>query len=70
MEKCRASQAIVLDIWDKKGVPIKETRSIWDSKFVYRVGSIVHPKGWDPNRWNECGGGIHFYITKEEAAAN
>jgi hypothetical protein len=25
---------------------------------------------WNEDRWTECGGGIHFYLTREEAAAH
>ena len=57
--KCRAEYAIVL-----KG----EGESIYDHTFKYRIGETVHPATpFDDNRWNECGSGIHFFITHYEA---
>lgn len=38
-------------------------------KTVYRVDEIVHCDKWDEDRWNECSGGIHFFLTREEAEA-
>jgi hypothetical protein len=59
--KCRAEFAIVLE---GEGV------SQYDSAFVYKVGETVQPTNpFDPDRWNECAPGIHFYITREEAEA-
>ena len=34
---------------------------------IYKPGIIVQCHEWDSNRWNECGGGIHFFLTREEA---
>ena len=36
-------------------------------KTVYRSGEIVRCHEWDDDRWNECGGGIHFFLTRKEA---
>jgi hypothetical protein len=69
--KARCSRAKVLAIWDSQGKAISEAVSQFDRTFVYRVGEIVEPKnGWDEDRWNTCGAGIHFYITREEAKAH
>jgi len=38
-------------------------------KVWYRPGEIVRCDKWDPDRWNECSGGIHFFLTQEEAGA-
>ena len=66
--KCRASEAVVLTIYDKDGKEIEETNSLHDIGFVYRVGETVKPgEEFDTNRWNECAPGIHFFITREEA---
>ena len=35
----------------------------------YAPGLTVKPDKWDDNRWNECGHGIHFFLTREEAEA-
>ena len=52
-------------------VGAEEGRSKHDYTFVYRVGETVEPREpFDPNRWNECASGIHFFITREEAEAH
>lgn len=60
--KCRAECATVLEI-----VGADVGVSIYDEKTEYRVGETVYCDKWDENRWNECGGGIHFFITRYEA---
>lgn len=65
--KCRASKAIVLAIYDKNGEEINQGTSRHDYAFVYRVGETIYPDSWDENRWNECSGGIHFFVTRKEA---
>jgi len=66
--KCRAEKALVLEITDSIGAPLDEAVSKFDPKVVYRVGETVVPRnGFNEDRWTECGGGIHFYITREEA---
>ncbi len=57
--KCRAEFAKVLE---------GEGCSRHDSTFKYIVGEIVRPrKPFDPDRWNECASGIHFFLTRKEA---
>lgn len=61
--KCRAEFAKVLDV-------IGADVGITDAhgpKTEYRKGETVHCSEWNDDRWVECGGGIHFYITREEA---
>ena len=65
--KCRASEAKVLAIYTTDGSEITEAHSTYDPNFVYQVGETVRPDSYDPDRWNECAPGIHFYITREEA---
>jgi hypothetical protein len=60
--KCRASEAEVLEI-----IGADEARSIYDDDFVYRVGKIIKADKWNPDRWTECGDGIHFFLTRAEA---
>lgn len=36
-------------------------------KLVYRLGETVKPDSFDPNRFNECSHGIHFFMTEQEA---
>ena len=60
--KCRAEYVKVLEvIGGEVGV------SLHDGKTEYRVGRIVRCDKWEDDRWVECGGGIHFYLTREEA---
>ena len=65
--KCRASKAQVLTIYDYDGREIQEGRSMNDFSYFYRVGETVEPDSWDPDRWNECSNGIHFFVTRQEA---
>jgi hypothetical protein len=62
--KCRAEFVTVLEvIGADKGV------SIYDKKTEYHPGKTVKANGWDENRWNTCGQGIHFFISRLEAEA-
>ena len=64
--KCRCEFAKVIEIWDgDKQVDIGYSR--WDTEFEYKVGEIVRSNQWDDDRWNECSGGIHFFLTRVEA---
>jgi len=66
--KCRASEALVLDIQSVDGKEhFSEVASDRDSKFIYRVGEIVRVNDFDEDRWNECSAGIYHFITREEA---
>ena len=38
-----------------------------DDVIQYKVGEIVRCGNWDDCRWNECSGGIHFFLTRYEA---
>jgi len=63
--KCRAEFADVLEIFSGGSAV-----SLRDGNTVYRVGERVIPHEWCEDRWQECAGGIHFYITWEEAEAH
>ena len=43
--------------------------SIHDGVTEYRAGEITRAPKWNKCRWVECGGGIHFFMTREEAEA-
>ena len=58
--KCRAEFA---DVIEGNGV------SVHDGTTAYAPGQRVTCHEWDADRWNECGGGIHFYMSREEAEA-
>ena len=69
--KCRASTARVLDLQDKQGnslPPDTTAYSEYDTDFTYKKSETVHVENFDTNRWNECAPGIHFFITRIEAA--
>ncbi len=60
--KCRAEHVKVLEvIGSEVGI------SQYDPQFQYRVGEIVRCDKWNEDRWIECGGGIHFFLTRIEA---
>ena len=62
--KCRAFRVTVLDvIGEESGI------GIYNPPVVYRKGEVVEADGWTEDRWEECGHGIHFFITKAEAVA-
>ena len=58
--KCRAEFA---DVLEGEGV------SQHDAKTKYAPGLRVTCDKWDEDFTNECSGGIHFFITREEAEA-
>ena len=62
--KCRAEYAVVIDTPEHK--PAKSKRN---TNCIYEEGKTVRAHKWDDNRWKECSGGIHFFLTKEEAEA-
>ena len=69
--KCRASTARVLDLQDQQGnslPPDTTAYSSYDPDFTYQKGETIHVENFDTNRWNECAPGIHFFITRIEAA--
>lgn len=60
--KCRAERVKVLEvIGGEVGI------SMHDGQTEYRTGKVVKCDKWDENRWEECGGGIHFFMTRHEA---
>ena len=69
--KCRASTARVLDLQDKQGNSLPSDTTAYsghDTDFTYKKGETVSVEDFDTNRWNECATGIHFFITRIEAA--
>lgn len=65
--KCRASKAMVLEIYNGNGTKSDLTEIMSNLCWIYKVGEMVYPDKWDDNRWNECSHGIHFFMTREEA---
>jgi len=60
--KCRAKEVVVLDVI---GSNIGISRH--DGKITYKVDKRVVCDTWCEDRWDECAGGIHFFITRKEA---
>ncbi len=62
--KCRCEFADVLDV-------IGSTAGIsqHDPSVTYTAGHRVTCDVWCEDRWQECAGGIHFFITRAEAEA-
>lgn len=68
--KCRASYAIVDEIMDYVGQSMPDEvvgYSYYDPFFEYHKGATVIPSGFTPNPTQECGEGIHFFLSFEEA---
>lgn len=69
--KCRASEAVVLEVYDEDGLTVSKTpkaRSLWDYDFVYEKGKKVEPQlDFFDYRWEECGSGIHFFVDIADA---
>ena len=61
--KCRAEFVDVLEVI---GSDVGVT-SIHGPRTEYRAGERVHCDEWCEDRWKECGGGIHFFMTRCEA---
>lgn len=64
--KCRTNVAKVIDI-DNGLRHLEQAVSRYDRKFIYRKGKMVYPDEFDCRYNVECGGGIHFFRTREEA---
>jgi hypothetical protein len=60
--KCRAEYVDVLEV-----IGSLEAVSNHDGKTRYIAGQRVTCDSWCEDRWQECAGGIHFFITREEA---
>lgn len=69
--RVRRTTRVYVDVADKKPARNKKTvfTSIWDKTFNYRIGETAKPNlPFDSNINEDCGSGIHFYMTKAEAA--
>jgi len=62
--KCRCQFADVVEV-----IGAEVGISQHDEKTEYRVGQRVTCDVWCEDRWQECAGGIHFFITRPEAEA-
>ena len=66
--KCRAEKALVLEVFSSTGIAHSTTDA--PNSVVYKSGETVVCDKWCEDRWHECAGGIHFYLTREEAEAH
>ncbi len=64
--KCRAEFVDVLEVI---GADVGVTNT-HGPKTTYATGTRVSCHEWNTDRFVECGGGIHFYLTREEAEAH
>ena len=64
--KCRAEFVQVLELSGDG----KQAASLYSASTIYEVGQVVRCDKWEPDFTIECGGGIHFYLTREEAEAH
>jgi hypothetical protein len=66
--KCRAEYAKVVDIWNREGKKIKYCEN-WHESYhqTYTVGKVVKADKYNDDIRLECTGGIHFFLTKQEA---
>ena len=62
--KCRAEYVKVAEV-----IGAEVGISSRDGTTEYRVGQIVRCDKWEEDRWIECAGGIHFFLTRAEAQA-
>jgi len=60
--KCRAEYATTLEV-----IGAEVGISQHDGITQYRKGETIHCDRWEEDRWIECAGGIHFFITRYEA---
>ena len=69
--KCRAEFVETLAIYApgcEKARPASEVAvSQHDGKTTYKVGEITRCDVWCEDRFKECAGGIHFFLTRIEA---
>jgi hypothetical protein len=64
--KCRASEAIVLNIY-KDWEDVEDAKSHDNNLFIYKKWDHIKINDFDDDRWNDCASWIHFFITKMEA---
>jgi uncharacterized protein YjbI with pentapeptide repeats len=63
--KCRAEYADVIEV-----IGATTAASLRTPETTYTAGRRVFCHQWCEDRWIECGGGIHFYLTRSEAESH
>ena len=65
---CRCDKAKVLEISDFENEKYyDEAWSTVAEGFCYKLGSWVYAENFNEDRWYDSTGGIHFWMTREEA---
>jgi hypothetical protein len=68
IDSCRASEAVVLEIYAKEGNSVDEAVSRLDPDFKYTKGKTVAPKPLDPNKNGDVTG-VYFVLSRADAEA-
>lgn len=66
--KCDKAKVLTIKSVDYKE-NYSEAHSYVDENFVYRTGEMVYAKNYNEDRFVDSGGGIHIWLTREEAIA-
>ena len=70
MNCCRCDKAKVLEIKNFEGTKFfDEAWSMVAENFCYKLGEWVYAENFNENRWYDSTGGIHFWMTEDEAKA-
>ncbi|AME09056.1 MULTISPECIES: pentapeptide repeat-containing protein [Gemella] len=70
MNCCRCDKAKVLEIKSFDGTKhYDEAWSTVDNDFCYKLGEWAFAKNFNEDRWYDSTGGIHFWMSEEEAKA-
>jgi Family of unknown function (DUF5758) len=71
--KCRTAEATVIAFFNADETPIldrAEATSLYSAGFKYRLGETVKPvEEFNASMVEECGSGIHFFLSFSEAAS-
>ena len=70
MNCCRCDKAKVLEIKNFEGTKFfDEAWSTIAENFCYKLGEWVYAENFNEDRWYDSTGGIHFWMTEDEAKA-
>ena len=70
MKCCRCDKAKVLEIKNFEGTKFfDEAWSTVAENFCYKLGEWVYAENFNEDRWYDSTGGIHFWMTEDEAKA-
>ena len=64
--KCRSEWVEVLAVENENQSTMVVNQ--WGST-IYKAGEIARPQAYDPNGFEDCAHGIHFFLTRQEAEA-